>query len=51
MSDKASLFSKIKEKYKDLITLGVKGKCKILGIGRFGKDSSKCIDNVIWLMV
>ena len=46
MSVKVSLFSKIKESCNDSITLGDKGKCKILGVGKVGKNPSKTIDNV-----
>ena len=46
MCGKVSLFSEIKEKCSGSITLGDKGKCKILGVGKVGKDPSKVIDNV-----
>lgn len=46
ISGKASLFSEIKEKCNDSITLCDKGKCKILGIDKVGKDSSIAIDNI-----
>ena len=46
MSGKVSLFSEIKERCNGSITLGDKGKCKILGVGKIGKNPSKTIDNV-----
>ena len=46
MSGKISLFSEIKEKCNGSITLGDKDKCKILGVGKIGKNPSKTIDNV-----
>jgi hypothetical protein len=46
MSDKVYLFSKIKERCNSSITLGDKGKFKILGVGKVGKEPSKVIDNV-----
>ena len=46
MSGKVSLFSEIKEKCSGSVTLDDKGKCKILGVGKVGKDPSKVIDNV-----
>ena len=46
MSGKISLFSEIKERCNGSITLGDKGKCKILGVGKIGKNPSKTIDNV-----
>ena len=46
MSGKVSLFSEIKERCNGSITLGDKGKCKILGVGKVGKNPSKIIDNV-----
>ena len=46
MSSKVSLFSEIKERCNGSITLSDKGKCKILGVGKVGKDPSKIIDNV-----
>ena len=46
MSGEVSLFSEIKERCNDSITLGDKGKCKILGVGKFGKNLSKTIGNV-----
>jgi Pol polyprotein len=46
MSGKVSLFTEIKEKCNGLITLCNKGKCKILGVGKVGKDPSIVIDNV-----
>ena len=46
MSGKISLFSEIKERCNGSITLGDKGKCKILGVGKVGKNPSKTIDNV-----
>ncbi|XP_057518412.1 uncharacterized protein LOC130799327 [Amaranthus tricolor] len=46
MSGKLSLYSEIKERCNGSITLGDKGKNKILGVGKVGKDASKIIDNV-----
>ena len=46
MSGKFSLFFEIKERCNGSITLGDKGICKILGVGKVGKDHSKIIDNV-----
>ena len=46
MSGKVSLFSEIKERCNGSITLGDKGKCKILGVSKVGKNPSKTIDNV-----
>ena len=46
MSGKISLFSEIKERCNGSISLGDKGKCKILGVGKVGKNPSKIIDNV-----
>ena len=46
MSDKVFLFSEIKLKCSGSITLGDKGKCKILGVGKVSKDPSKVIDNI-----
>ena len=45
MSGKASLFYEIKEKCNNSIILGDKGKCKILGIDKVGKDSSKFLED------
>ena len=49
MSGKVSIFSEIKEKCNDSITLDDKGKCKILGVGKVGKDPSEVIDNVYFV--
>ena len=46
ISGKVSLFSEIKERCNGSITLSDKGKCKILGVGKVGKNPSKTIDNV-----
>lgn len=46
MSGKVSLLSETKEKCSGSITLGDKGKWKILSVSKFGKDTSKVIDNV-----
>ena len=46
MSGKLSLYFEIKERCNGSITLGDKGKNKILGVGKVGKDPSKIIDNV-----
>ena len=49
MSFKVSLFTEIKEKCSGSITLCDKGKCKILVVGKVGKDPSKVIDNVYFV--
>ena len=46
MSGKNYLFSEIKEKCNGSITLGDKEKCKILGVGKVGKNPFKTNDNV-----
>ena len=46
MIGKVFLFSEIKERCNGSITLGDKGKCKILGVGKVSKNPSKTIDNV-----
>jgi len=46
MSGKSDLFSEITERDGGTITLGDKGKCKIIGIGNIGKEASQTINNV-----
>ena len=46
MSGKASLFSKIKEKYSGTITLRNKGKCRNQAFGKINKHPTISIDNI-----
>ena len=46
MSGKSHLFSEITEQAGGTITLGDKGKCKIIGIGKVGNKISQPINNV-----
>ena len=49
MSGKASLCFEIKEMCNGSITLDDKGKRKILGVSKVGKNSFKTIDNVYFV--
>ena len=46
MNGKSSLFSDLKKQSSGTITLGDKGKCDIIGIGKICYDSSNFIDDV-----
>ena len=46
MSEKISLFSELKEQSSGQITLGDKGKCNIIGVGKVGSDLSHTINDV-----
>jgi len=46
MSGKSSLFSELKEQSSGQITLGDRGKCNIIGVGKVGSDSSHTINDV-----
>ena len=46
MSGKSSLFSVLKKLYNGTITLGDKGKCNIIGVGKIGNNISNLIDDV-----
>ena len=46
MSGKSSLFSVLKKLSNGTITLGDKGKCNIIGIGKIGNNISNLIDDV-----
>ena len=46
MSGKSSLFSELKEQYGGTITLGDKGKCNIIGIGKIGNELAHSISDV-----
>ena len=46
MSGKSSIFSVLKKLSNGTITLGDKGKCNIIGIGKIGNNISNLIDDV-----
>ena len=46
MSGKSSLFTEIKKQSSGSITLGDKGKCDIIGIGKVGCNTESTIDDV-----
>ena len=46
MSGKSSLFSVLKKLFNGTITLGDKGKCNIIGVGKIGNNISNLINDV-----
>ena len=46
MSGKSSLFTELKKQASGSITLGDKGKCDIIGIGKVGSDNDNVIEDV-----
>ena len=49
MTGKTSMFSELQEKECGSITLGDKGKCKVRGVGKVGKDTTNSINEVYYV--